>query len=508
MWSLVLILLMFHCAIFYMSWRRSSMVYTYTPVPPVKTIAQMNAQFQEIYGALNLITSTGVGAGSYDYLTIKNGAVYEAYNSQATLVYGGASDAGGIEGDNAEDVLQACIDNGGAGASIGFLGTLTVASDGIDMDTANQTLFGFGWGSQLTQPNGADVDILIDVSASGITHDNFYLEGNYANNTDTIAIKLSHADADYYTLRNCVVTHFPEHLVYLSTNNNVFNIHNNYITESTNGNAIFCSGSADGFIHHNSLGGCANATNGILRSSTLGSTNICNNKLFGTAEYYMYLDSAVKCNICNNIIGGSAPMGTKDLIYMVCSAAAYGKYNIIADNILYSDGSDNRYGICLTGSEMLYNDIHDNQLYNFDDAALIELSSADYNQWHDNSCYNCTTPISLYGHNSVWRHNANANLGTVANEFVAASNIITPKWGNASNPVASTDYTVENVDIFIYSSDSGNTDCSISIDNDNGDLIATGLSTLDGVFVPVGFTINWGAFTGANPTVNIAFLGG
>jgi hypothetical protein len=87
------------------------MVWTFTPVPPRKTIPQLNADFQNIADAVNAFTSTGVGAGPYSYLVRKSGAVYEAYNSQAALVYGGSDDAGGVDGADAAAVIQATIDD-------------------------------------------------------------------------------------------------------------------------------------------------------------------------------------------------------------------------------------------------------------------------------------------------------------------------------------------------------------------------------------------------------------
>lgn len=95
------------------SWRGDDeMVFTFTDAPPRKTVAQMNAIFQDIADNLNLITSTGVGAGGYDFMIRKSGAVYEAYNSQATLAYGGSGDAGGADGDDFADVINHAIDDG------------------------------------------------------------------------------------------------------------------------------------------------------------------------------------------------------------------------------------------------------------------------------------------------------------------------------------------------------------------------------------------------------------
>jgi hypothetical protein len=74
---------------------------------------------------------------------------------------------------------------------------------------------------------------------------------------------------------------------------------------------------------------------------------------------------------------------------------------------------------------------------------------------------------------------------------------------DATAPSASTDYTVYGFPIIVTSTDSGNADCSIDIDDPNGVAMLSGASTLTREYVPVGYTINWGAFTGAAPTVEI-----
>jgi len=92
------------------------MVYTFTSVPPVQTQTQFNADRQAIADAINAITSTGIGAGPYSFLVRKSGAVYEAYNSQAALVYGGSGNAGGVDGADNNAVIQAALDNLTVGA--------------------------------------------------------------------------------------------------------------------------------------------------------------------------------------------------------------------------------------------------------------------------------------------------------------------------------------------------------------------------------------------------------
>jgi len=56
------------------------------------------------------------------------------------------------------------------------------------------------------------------------------------------------------------------------------------------------------------------------------------------------------------------------------------------------------------------------------------------------------------------------------------------------------------VDIIITST--GGVDVSITIKDPAGNVIASGLTSLTAMFLPIGYKINFGAFTTA-PTVNV-----
>ena len=58
------------------------------------------------------IASNNGAPGSYTYLLQVNGADAEAYDDAGTLVYGGAGDAGAVDGADHDAVLQACIQAG------------------------------------------------------------------------------------------------------------------------------------------------------------------------------------------------------------------------------------------------------------------------------------------------------------------------------------------------------------------------------------------------------------
>lgn len=80
--------------------------------------------------------------------------------------------------------------------------------------------------------------------------------------------------------------------------------------------------------------------------------------------------------------------------------------------------------------------------------------------------------------------------------------------GNTATPTASNDYVVNDCDIYIHSSNSGDANCAIIIKDGAGNQVypRTGTaSILDGIYVPWGYKINWGAFTGTAPIVVISF---
>lgn len=100
------------------------------------------------------------------------------------------------------------------------------------------------------------------------------------------------------------------------------------------------------------------------------------------------------------------------------------------------------------------------------------------------------------------------HIGLYANPFFQADEEIRPTGSGADStrPDASTDYLVC-ADCFITSSDSGGADCAILIkDAVGGNTIKGALSTLAAEYVTAGMCVNWGAYTGAVPTVSVWFV--
>jgi hypothetical protein len=82
-----------------------------------------------------------------------------------------------------------------------------------------------------------------------------------------------------------------------------------------------------------------------------------------------------------------------------------------------------------------------------------------------------------------------------------AAGIVAYDAGDLSTtPSASTNYTIYNLDMIITST--GGTGVNITIYDPNGNTVASGLTSLTAMYLPVGYKINFGAFTVA-PTVTI-----
>lgn len=135
-----------------------------------------------------------------------------------------------------------------------------------------------------------------------------------------------------------------------------------------------------------------------------------------------------------------------------------------------------------------------------------EEASADYNlvagcDFRGN--LRTADPILLIGVHSRAVGNIGFNpQGKITNPFETTTKTIGFFNGDEASPTASTDYTVVGCDIILSSTDSGNSDCVISIKDGSLNAInPVAMSTLDAYYVPVGYVINWGAFTGAAPTV-------
>jgi parallel beta-helix repeat protein len=171
------------------------------------------------------------------------------------------------------------------------------------------------------------------------------------------------------------------------------------------------------------------------------------------------------------------------------------------------------YGIYLVDSQ--YNSIKLNKFQlraTYSSVNFInETSGSDYNEITNNDCRtlvpNTWTAINPVGDNTIIQNNESVNpFGVVGTPFKAANTSIS--WlGDTATPTASTDYTIMHSDAIIFSTDSSNNNCQIYVKNPAGiGINGSAFSTLSGVHVPVGHKITWGAFTGSAPTVKVLFL--
>lgn len=161
-------------------------------------------------------------------------------------------------------------------------------------------------------------------------------------------------------------------------------------------------------------------------------------------------------------------------------------YNVVTGNFFY--GSDNavnfvRYGIYV------------------DSFATLNLISN--NEFGNGNFGTAKVGLGTSTQSSILQGNANWNpYGSVASPFLTTQNIIIPLGGNAAAPAASTDYIVRTTPIIMNST--GGTGVSITIKDASGTTVTSGATTLNYAYIPVGYKVNFGAFSVA-PTVKIGF---
>jgi hypothetical protein len=94
-------------------------------------------------------------------------------------------------------------------------------------------------------------------------------------------------------------------------------------------------------------------------------------------------------------------------------------------------------------------------------------------------------------------------VNQITNPFGTASAGLLGFGGAAAVPVASKDYTAFLSDVFITAANSTNANNAIVVKDGAGNTIQSGLSTLTALYVPCGYKVNWGAFTGTAGAVTV-----
>jgi hypothetical protein len=147
---------------------------------------------------------------------------------------------------------------------------------------------------------------------------------------------------------------------------------------------------------------------------------------------------------------------------------------------------------------------------NYDNYTYIDVLGCDF----DGSNFHMYDALSYLGDQRYFRINFANNRRF---ENIIASKITTPYQssganyqslgfkGSAAAPTASTEYRVCGGKFLVNST--GGTGVSITIKDESGNTVASGLTTLTQMLLPNRYTINFGAFSAA-PTVTAQLLGG
>jgi len=400
---------------------------------------------------------------------------------------------------NPTTVIQAAHDALTSGGKIHLKGHTDYSLEtGLSISNAGITFDGEGYTSKITQGTSKNIPWLIDVTGKYFCFKNLRLEGNYTENSGSGGLRIQ-STASYHHVLNSYLWHCNTYCLFDDANN--ARISHNYIAEA---NYPLFFGAADSVIDNNEIGG------GQLRGvyfSSAGYLRFVGNKVFTCGEYLLYGDTVKYTVISDNIFG---PSTTYDGIFLTCGAAASGKYNIISDNDFYSIGRD---AIRFNAAEMKYNTVCNNIMESVTGYGFWTVTAgADYNQIVNNKLVTCGNTIGIQGgENTIVQGNVGYNpIGKVVNCFDTTNKKIELS-GDAAAPgesgVGAQKFTVCNADILISSTDSGGADCDIQIydPSDNALLQAT-LSTIDHMHVPVGYKIDWGVYSGAEPTVTVMFI--
>jgi hypothetical protein len=169
----------------------------------------------------------------------------------------------------------------------------------------------------------------------------------------------------------------------------------------------------------------------------------------------------------------------------------------LSDNLIVDDRVNHRmrHGIhfSLNGNNMVNPWVHGNQIYG-------ELGDK-ITLWTGNGRF---TGEARFLNNSGFN-----SQGKITNPFNNSHNQIglpkasTQQYTYAAAPSASTFYTVVMSPISVTST--GGEGVSITVEEPGGNNMITGASTLNSVYMPIGWRISWGAFSSA-PTVNVVGL--
>jgi parallel beta-helix repeat protein len=257
---------------------------------------------------------------------------------------------------------------------------------------------------------------------------------------------------------------------------------------------------------------------GSFMANTMGGITVRN---YGAGTYTRDV-KIISASTWDNELDGICVEQSKDIHVDGCTSYGNDRSGILADDMHQStlvnnkcfdnndDNDEATWGNGISLKESTHNLVGGNHLFDKDHSnqnyAVREYGdSNDTNDIINNFCLNNQT-IDVDNHGTLVRFNPGFNpIGKITNAFDTTNDKIELE-GDAAAPAASTDYVICHADILISSTDSGSSDNAILIkDASDNQINAAALSTLDAFYIPVGYKINWGAYTGAAPTVVVGF---
>jgi hypothetical protein len=482
----------------------------------------------------------------YSFIVRNVGGVYDAISGNGVLTYGGSSDAGTIDGGDFDAVWAATLtalgDSGKIHVRKGIYPTdgLNIANTAAVTDADQQeieiegegmfnTIFRLNTDSAgASSTDGAFTEkasLMIDsVDASGIRvhlHD-FQIDGVHDSNANIVSGIVAryprNALMERLFIQRCSKNGI--NLVGPNASYRETTIHNNIIYDINDPDGVpgvdrlvNCCGInttaafADAYIYNNVIGWIGyvdDVTPWLGTCIGLNDSNIANNNVMWTCAIGIetYADAKDQM-IMNNWI---------DYAYTTAVLLTSNIQATCNDNIIRHPYT---YGIYLNNTTK--SEIHNNKLimrptFTLANHFITEAGTSDENSIIGNNCFHNGTvtgnTIFPIGPLSVVQGNPGFNpKSTVSNFFDTTNDRIVIEGGDATTPAASTDYIVCHSDIFINSTNSGNTNCAIQVKTPGGaNMLPVAVSTLSGVIVPRLHKINWGAYTGAAPSVIISWL--
>lgn len=252
-----------------------------------------------------------------------------------------------------------------------------------------------------------------------------------------------------------------------------------------------------------------NELNGYLQ--TFGDTvRLRDSYVYSNAQRGINIVTAGTAMIEGNMVWQNATEGIN--LQSVGSAA------LVTNNDFVDNGSNTKANVLINsvhGHGLIFNNntIVEDRASNLAALYGMQLSWQIAGDISHNSIYGTyhTQPVIFQiGSSSnfiTFKTNYGANpSGLITNPFLPG-NVIIPFASAPSNgvavPTASTDYVINATDVFITSANSSNSNNAIVVKDGAGNTVSSPGSTMTAQYVPSGYKVNWGAFTGTAGAVSV-----